>query len=169
MPSCPRLCNAAALRAILLRGGAGWGRVRAFVQWKDLPMRLILTALVFLAGLFDLFLAIGFLTGPVQAATGFGIAPTGPGGVSTIRADFTAFFGVAAFCMMWGAWRRNADLLLVPALLFGTAFIGRAINFGIAGAYPGWALPMTVEAGHVALMLAAWRLLPHHRLDEIAA
>jgi len=132
-------------------------------------MRLILTALVFLAGLFDLFLAIGFLTDPVQQATGFGIAASGVGGISTIRADFTSFFGVAAFCMMWGAWRRNADLLLVPALLFGTSFVGRAINLAAVGAYPGWQLPMAVEAGHVLLMLAAWRMLPHHRLQDIAA
>lgn len=132
-------------------------------------MRLVLTALVFLAGLFDLFLAIGFLTGPEQAATGFGIAATGTGGISTIRADFTSFFGVAACCMMWGAWRRNADLLLVPALLFGTSFVGRAIDLVMSGAYPGWQLPMLVEAGHVVLLLAAWRMLPHHRLDEIAA
>lgn len=132
-------------------------------------MRLVLTALVFLAGLFDLFLAIGFLTGPEQAATGFGIAATGIGGISTIRADFTSFFGVAAFCMMWGAWRRNADLLLVPALLFGTSFVGRAIDLVASGAYSGWQLPMLVEAGHVVLLLAAWRMLPHHRLDEIAA
>ncbi len=130
-------------------------------------MRLILTALVFLAGLFDLFLAISFLTGPEQAATGFGIAATGISGISTIRADFTSFFGVAAVCMMWGAWRRNADLLLVPALLFGVSFVGRAINLAVTGAYPGWPMPMTVEAGHVILMLAAWRMLPHHRLDEI--
>ncbi|MFN3425527.1 MAG: hypothetical protein ACK40C_12575 [Novosphingobium meiothermophilum] len=132
-------------------------------------MRLVLTSLVFLAGLFDLFIAIGFLTGPAQTATGFGIAATGTAGISTIRADFTSFFGVAAFCMMWGAWRRNADLLLVPAVLFGISFVGRAIDLAVTGSYPGWAFPMAVEAGHLVLMLAAWRLLPHHRLQEIAA
>lgn len=131
-------------------------------------MRLILTALVFLAGLFDLFMAIEFLTAPERAATGFGLATTGIGGISTIRADFTAFFGVAAFCMMWGAWRRNADLMLVPALLFGTAFVGRAINLVVTGVHEGWPVPMAVEAGHVLLMLAAWRMLPHHRLEDIA-
>lgn len=132
-------------------------------------MRLILTALVFLAGLFDLFLAIGFLTDPEQSAAGFGIAATGISGVSTIRADFTSFFGVAAFCMMWGAWRRNADLLLVPALLFGVSFVARAINLAVSGTYPAWPLPMAVEAGHVILMLAAWRMLPHHKLADIVA
>jgi hypothetical protein len=29
-------------------------------------------------------------------------------------------------------------------------------------------MPMVVEAGHVVLALAAWRLLPHHKLEELA-
>jgi hypothetical protein len=137
-------------------------------------MRLILTALIFLAGLFDLFMAGNFLFQPHEVAAGLGVGaldgagPAALPGLSTIRADFTAFFGVAAFCLMWGAWRRNGDLLLVPVLLFGTAFIGRAINIAVLGAYPGWWLPMAVEASHVVLALAAWRLLPHHRIEEIA-
>lgn len=131
-------------------------------------MRLILTALVFLGGLLNLSMAISFLIDPAQAARGLGVLASGAAGISTIRADFASFFGVAGVCMMWGAWRRNADLLLVPALLFGTSLVGRAINLGVSGVYPGWPVPMLVEAGHVILMLAAWRMLPHHRLDEIA-
>lgn len=132
-------------------------------------MRLILTALVFLAGLFSAFMAISFLTGPGQAAAGLGISSTGAAAISTIRADFTSFFGVAAACMMWGAWRRNADLLLVPALLYGTALAGRTVDLVVSGPYPGWPVSMVVEAAILLLMLAAWRMLPHHRLDEIAA
>lgn len=136
---------------------------------EDASMRLILTALVFLAGLFSAFMAISFLTGPGQAAAGLGVSSIGAAGVSTIRADFTSFFGVAAVCMMWGAWRRNADLLLVPALLYGTSFAVRAIDLVASGPYPGWPIPMAIEAAILALMLVAWRYLPHHRLDEIAA
>jgi hypothetical protein len=132
-------------------------------------MRLILTALIFLTGLFDLFMATSFLINPQTTASGavFGIAPIGVAGLSTIRGDMTSFFGVGAVCMMWGAWRRNADLLLVPALLFGTTLAGRALNLAVVGAYPGWEAPMAVEAFHVALLLAAWRLLPHHKIAEI--
>jgi hypothetical protein len=132
-------------------------------------MRLILTALIFLAGLLDLFLAIGFLTDPAANAAQLGVLPDGVPGLSTIRADFTAFFLVAAGCMMWGAWRRNGDLLLPPAALFGVAFTGRAINLAMHGPYAGWALPMAVEAFHTVLLVVAWRYLPHHRLEEIAA
>lgn len=131
-------------------------------------MRLILTAMVFLGGLLNLFMAISFLADPEQAARGVGVLSSGAAGVSTIRADFTSFFGIAGVCMMWGAWRRNADLLLVPALLFGVSFTGRLLDLGLSGSYPGWAMPMAYEAVHVLLMLAAWRILPHHRLAEIA-
>ena len=134
-------------------------------------MRLILTALIFLTGLFVLFMAASFLLNPQTTASGavFGIAPIGVAGLSTIRGDMTSFFGVGAVCMMVGGWRRNADLLLVPAMLFGTTLAGRAINLAAAGTYPGWAMPMAVEAFHVVLALAAWRLLPHHKIAEFAA
>lgn len=134
-------------------------------------MRLILTALIFLTGLFDLFMAASFLFNPQTTGSGavFGIAPIGVAGLSTIRGDMTSFFGVGAVCMMWGAWRRNADLLLVPAMLFGTTLAGRAINLAAVGPYPGWAAPMAVEAFHVVLLAAAWRLLPHHKMAEITA
>lgn len=130
-------------------------------------MRLILTAVIFLAGLFDLYLGISFLTNPVYAGQQFGLSPVGAQGLAVLRADFTAFFGVAAACMMWGAWRRNADLLLVPALLFGTALTVRALSLAIDGAYPGFFVPMAVEAFHVVLLGLSWRLLPHHPIEEI--
>ena len=133
-------------------------------------MRLILTALIFLVGMFDLSMAGSFLLTPQSTAAGpiFGLAPISPGGLSTIRGDMASFFGVGAVCMMWGAWRRNADLLLVPAMLFGTTLFGRALNLAHVGPYPGWAFPIAAEAGHVVLALAAWRLLPHHKIAEIA-
>lgn len=131
-------------------------------------MRLVLTALIFLIGLFDLFMAASFLIQPLDVGQGLGVVPVASAGISTIRADFTAFFGVAGFAMLWGAWRRNADLMLVPMLLFAVSFTGRAVDLLVTGAYPGWPVPMTVEAIHVALLLAGWRLLPHHRIAELA-
>ena len=132
-------------------------------------MRVILTALIFLLGLFDLFMGLNFLMNPQATALGFGIAPTGVQGLSTLRADFTAFFGVVAVCMMIGAWRRNADLLLVPAALMGTAVTVRALSLALDGTYPGWQVPMLVEILHVALLVTAWRVLPHHRIEELTS
>lgn len=139
-------------------------------------MRLVLTSLIFLVGLFDLFMAGSFLFTPLDAGAGLGVTAIGlmggaqgaAPGISTIRADFAAFFGVSALCMMWGAWRRNGDLVLVPGLLFGAAFLGRAVNLVAVGTYPAWAFPMTIEAFHFALLIAAWRILPHHRIEELA-
>ena len=131
-------------------------------------MRLVLTALVYLSGLFCLFLAVGFLTDPATSAAGLGIKAEGAAALSTVRADFTAFFGVTGALMLWGAWRRNGDLLLVPALIYGTAFTGRAINLAIHGTYPMFFQPMAVEAFWTVLLFTAWRVLPHHKIADIA-
>ena len=70
---------------------------------------------------------------------------------------------------MIGAWRRNADLLLVPAAVMGVAVSVRAISLAVDGTYPGWQVPMLVEALHVVLLIAAWRVLPHHRITELTS
>lgn len=132
-------------------------------------MRLILTALIFLFGLFDLVMGLNFLFNPAATAVGFGLQPLGAQGLSTLRADFTAFFGVIAVCMMLGAWRRNGDLLLVPAALMGTAVAVRAASLVLDGPYPGYIVPMLVEVLHVALLVAAWRVLPHHKIQELTS
>lgn len=131
-------------------------------------MRFVLTALIFVAGLIDLMLGIAFLAQPAGIAREFGLAPMGEQGLAVLRADMTAFFVVAAGCMMWGAWRRNGDLLLPPAALFGIALLGRLVSAVADGTYPGFWMPMVAEAFHVVLLLAAWRVLPHHRIEEIA-
>lgn len=131
-------------------------------------MRLILTALVFLFGMFDLFMALSFLLNPNETASGFGLTAVSVQGFSSLRADFTSFFGVIAVCMMLGAWRRNGDLLLVPAALMGTVLVVRALSLVWDGSYPGWPVPMVVEALHVTLLFAAWRVLPHRKIEEIA-
>jgi hypothetical protein len=133
-------------------------------------MRFVLTALIFIIGLFDLLMAASFLLTPLTAGQSLGVVPfAGVGaGLSTIRGDFTSFFGVAGFAMLWGAWRRNADLMLVPLLLFAVTLTGRAIDLLVVGPYPGWALPMSVEAVEVILLLAGWRFLPHHKIAELA-
>lgn len=132
-------------------------------------MRFVLTALIFLFGLFDLMMGLNFLLNPAATAAGFGLAPIGTQGLSSLRADFTAFFGVVAVCMMIGAWRRNADLLLVPAAVMGTAVVVRGISLVLDGTYPGWHVPMIVEALHVILLVAAWRMLPHHKIEELTS
>ncbi len=130
-------------------------------------MRLALTALIFLIGLFDVFVAASFLMTPLEMAQALGVVPIAPAGIATIRGDFTSFFGVAGVAMMWGAWRRNADLMLVPLLLFAVSFLARAVDRVVSGGYPGWPVPMAVEAVEVVLLFAGWRFLPHHAIAEL--
>lgn len=131
-------------------------------------MRFILTALLFIGGLIYFVIGLNFIAMPESAAVGFGLKADGIMGQSTLRADMTAFFLLSGFCMVWGAWRRQGDLLLVPAALFGIAFTGRLINLLVAGTYPGFLPPMLIEALTVVLCVAGNRMLLHHKLADIA-
>ena len=130
-------------------------------------MRLILTALLFVGGLFFTIYGLSFLLWPQSIAPGFGLTPDGPLGWATVRADLTAVFVTCGICMMWGAWRRAGDVLLVPAMLFGIALAGRIVSAVSDGTYDNFWLPMIIEALVVVLSIAGNRLLPHHRVEEI--
>lgn len=125
-------------------------------------MRLILTALIFAEGLLFLFLGLQFLIMPGEAGASFALAPDGAAGLAVLRADFPALFFVGGGAMLWGAWKRNGDLLLIPALLFGIALLGRCVSLVADGAADGFWMPMLVEAVAVLLTLTASRVLPHH-------
>jgi hypothetical protein len=124
-------------------------------------MRLILTALIFVGGLANLVIGIGFLAMPHSLVGGFGLDPQGAAGLSTTRADFTAFFAVSGLAMLYGGWKRSGEVLLVPAGLFGIAFVGRALSVIADGAYEGFAMPMAIEVATTVVCLAGWRMLPH--------
>ncbi len=132
-------------------------------------MRLILTALLFVGGLFFIINGLSFLATPQSSVGSFGLAAAGPAGWSTIRADMTAFFVVGGFCMVWGAWKRAGDMLLVPAALFGIAFVGRLVSLFADGSYEGAAMPMAIEAGVVLVSIMGNRLLPHHKVEELTS
>ncbi|MXO65089.1 DUF4345 family protein [Altericroceibacterium endophyticum] len=124
-------------------------------------MRLILTALIMIIGIFDCMLGIGFLILPMETARSFGLAAAHNGGLSTMRADMTAFFLVAGITMIWGAWKRSGTVLLVPAALFLIALFGRLVSLFADGPYDGFLMPMVIEAITVAIVLMAARMLPH--------
>ncbi len=130
-------------------------------------MRLILTALLFVGGLFFVAMGAGFLLNPATAGADFGVIPEGIMGHASLRADFTAFFVVGGGCMIWGGWKRKGDPLLVSAALFAIALIGRAVNLAVLGSYQDFWLPMAVEAIAVILCLVGSRVLPHTAFTEI--
>lgn len=124
-------------------------------------MRFIVTALLFAIGLLFLVLGANFLVFPADAGLGFGLSARGPQGLAVLRADFPALFFVGGATMLWGAWKRNGELLLVPVAIFGIAFLGRAVSLAVDGTYEAFAFPMMVEALAVGLSLIGSRVLPH--------
>ena len=127
-------------------------------------MRTVLSAVILLGALLDGVLGFGFLSNPAQSGANFGLVaaagPTGAMGLSSMRADFTAFFLVAAGFMALGALRRRGDVLVAPLALFLVALSGRALNLLVVGPYDGWWMPMLVEAVHVAVLATAIRAWP---------
>ena len=130
-------------------------------------MRTVVIGLIFVAGMFNLFLAVSFLYDPAGMGASFGLTPNGPLGTAVLRADFTAFFAVIGLCMLRGAWKRNGDVLLVPAALFGIAFCGRAVTGLLDGTQIGFFQPMVFEAAQFLLLVVGWRVVPHHAIDEL--
>ncbi|WP_095011387.1 DUF4345 family protein [Tsuneonella mangrovi] len=124
-------------------------------------MRLIVTALLFAVGLLFILLGLNFLVFPVNAGGGFGLNANGAQGLAVLRADFPAMFFVGGATMLWGAWKRNGELLLVPAAIFGLALLGRFVSLALDGTYPAFWLPMAVEATAAALALIGSKVLPH--------
>ncbi|MGX7894341.1 hypothetical protein [Tsuneonella sp. HG222] len=129
-------------------------------------MRFILTALAMIGGIVFAFIGLGFFFTPETSGMDFGLAPTGTMGLAVLRADMTAFFLVSAVCLIWGAWKRNGELLLVPAGLFGIAFCGRLLSAVVDGIYDQFWLPMTVELAVTIVSVMASRVLPHRAVGH---
>ncbi|MGB7408043.1 MAG: DUF4345 family protein [Pontixanthobacter sp.] len=124
-------------------------------------MRLILTALIFLGGILFIVTGADFLFRPEDAASGFGVAANSNTGVAAIRGDMTAFFAITGLSMLYGAWKRRSDILLIPAFMLGVALVGRLITLITHGSEGSFFTPMIVEAVFVTLCLIAARVLPN--------
>ena len=129
-------------------------------------MRFVLTALAMIGGIAFVLIGIGFFVMPESTGASFALLPDGVPGLAVIRADMTAFFVVGGGCMIWGAWKRNGELLLVPAALFAIAFAGRLVTAVVDGATPQFWLPMIVEGATVIVTWLASRHLPHAAVGE---
>jgi len=129
-------------------------------------MRFVLTALAMIGGIVFVLIGLGFFFMPDSTASGFALRPSGVPGLAVIRADMTAFFLVGGGCMIWGAWKRNGELLMVPAALFGIAFTGRLVTALVDGTTPQFWLPMLAEGATVVVTWLASRYLPHRAVGE---
>jgi hypothetical protein len=102
-------------------------------------------------------LGIGFLIDPAGSALRFFLAPLGTQGMASLRADFTAFFGVGGAFALYGVVRQQRQALLVPIALVGVALLGRFVSLAADGAPTTAVPPMVVEAVMVVLLALAYR------------
>lgn len=111
------------------------------------------------AGLFFLALGLAFLVSPGGQTVQFAIAPTGPGGLSTMRADMAGlFFGMAVFCLL-GAVRGEIRYMAVPAMFLGFIIFGRLVNLMADGRSAVGVQSLVVEVVIAAVLFAAmWSL-----------
>jgi hypothetical protein len=121
-------------------------------------MMMFLRAALVLGGLGSMLIGSGFLIAPVELGAMFGVEAGGPQGLSSLRADFTAFFWVAGGSLAWGGWRRNGAVLLVAAALMGIALLGRVVGLILDGSYAGAFGPMVVEAVTLSLAITGSRM-----------
>jgi hypothetical protein len=120
-------------------------------------MTIFLRAALLLLGLLYLAIGTGFLFEPDRLGEAFGVAAAGTQGLSTMRADFTAFFWVLGGSLVWGGWRSRGDVLWVAAALIGIALAGRAFSLLTDGNYAGAPQPMVIEAVTLVLALVGAR------------
>lgn len=125
-------------------------------------MGLIVRLLVGVAGLLAVVIALGFWINPDMLAVQFGIAPQGPLGFSTLRADFGALFAGIGVLAIAAAVRNNARLMTAPLLLIGFGFAGRLLTIALSGYDASMLQPMTVEVVLIAIFAAGRRVLPAH-------
>jgi hypothetical protein len=129
-------------------------------------MRFVLTALAMIGGIVSVLIGFGFFFMPDSTGASFALLPNGLPGLAVIRADMTAFFLVGGGCMIWGAWKRNGELLMVPAALFAIAFAGRLVTAVADGTTPQFWLPMLGEAAAALVTWLASRRLPHRAVGD---
>ncbi|MDD3798072.1 MAG: DUF4345 family protein [Novosphingobium sp.] len=130
-------------------------------------MRLAITALVFLGGLFFILLGLSFLFQPAETASTAGLTVSGPTGLATLRADVFPFMTMLGVLMIWGAWRRRGDLLLIPATVILLAALARILSTVLDGAGENFLGSVLTELTLAALLFFARAVLPHHRVQDV--
>lgn len=86
-----------------------------------------------LAGLFSLGMALTALAAPGKMATMMGFDLGSPLAASSIRGDFTAFFGLCALACGGALFAQKIRWLWVPVMLYGLTGIGRLVSVAISG------------------------------------
>ncbi len=123
-------------------------------------MLIALRFLLVLGGGVLLFIGVGFLTDPAGSGADFGINAAGAHGITSIRADFTAFFVVAGASLIWGALARHRAPLVIGAALMLIPLAGRFVSLFINGSFDGYLQPMVFEGVFGTFCLIGAAVLP---------
>lgn len=129
---------------------------------------LVLRGAIILWATLFLFIGLRGLMDPGVYADSFGFR-IDAAAANTMRADFSAFFVVAAGSGILGAlipsWNKA---LLVPAALFGTALVGRLIGAAMGDfVNNGIIQAMMIEALSVMLLAGGWWVLSRARKNNV--
>ncbi|MEL7189788.1 MAG: DUF4345 family protein [Pseudomonadota bacterium] len=125
-----------------------------------------LRVLLVLGGVVLLFLGIGFLTDPAGSGADFGISADGAHGITSIRADFTAFFVVAGASLIWGALSRHRASLITGSALMLIPLAARSVSLFIDGSFEGYLQPMVFEGVFGVLGLIGAVALPKPKKNK---
>ncbi len=123
-------------------------------------MTMVLRIVVGVVGLLGLLVAARMWMAPVELAAQLGVAPAGPLGVATIRADMGGFFGGAGVFALIAAFKGRGGLLIAPLVLVGIALSGRILTVVLNGFTQDMGPPMAIEAVLLVVFAAGWKLLP---------
>lgn len=123
-------------------------------------MTMVLRVVVGVVGFLGLLIAARMWMAPVELAAQMGVAPAGPLGVATIRADMGGFFGGAGVLALIAAFRGGGGLLIAPLVLVGIALSGRILTLVLDGFTQDMGPPMAIEAVLLVVFAAGWKLLP---------
>ncbi|WP_299194458.1 DUF4345 family protein [uncultured Erythrobacter sp.] len=124
-------------------------------------MKIALRIVLALGGLLLLYMGFGFLTDPVSAGADFlGLAVEGAHATTSVRSDFTAFFGVSGAAFLWGAWKQYGAALVFGAALMLVTLAARLVSLAIDGSFDGYIVPMVVELVLGVAGLLGAKILP---------
>ena len=132
-------------------------------------MNLIVRSLLILAGMIFCVIGGSFLAYPASPGGSFGLDTNGAQGLSSLRGDFTAYFWVTGGGLIYGAWAKRRDVLLIPGLLLGITFAARALSLALDGFYENWWQPMGVEALTIVLILVGRRAFAQRGLSTLGS
>lgn len=104
-------------------------------------------------GLLFVVIGLGLLLAPGRQSLMFAIFPSGPAGLSTVRADLAGLFlGMGAFTLA-GAAMASDGVLMVPAAFLGAIAVGRLLNLIADGPSPDALRSLVVELVAIGVLV----------------